>query len=162
MYFPSKHEAFTQCCFNVGPPSSTLAQHWNSIKWMPRNCSCYSSDVRIPSTKQVSRFYYMKWNWTPSIAWQTISLFAFQRKRVMTLRLFALKWDITKKMEYNQDKLCWWCMIWTQQTRDIEPLLVQCWFTVHDADPTLNQHWLNVSCLLGRMWCRVLTKYCMA
>ena len=24
---PSKHEAFTQCCFNVGPPSSTLAQH---------------------------------------------------------------------------------------------------------------------------------------
>ena len=23
----SKHEAFTQCCINVGPPSSTLAQH---------------------------------------------------------------------------------------------------------------------------------------
>ena len=32
---PSKQEAFTQCCFNVGPPSSTLAQHWNSIGWMP-------------------------------------------------------------------------------------------------------------------------------
>ena len=31
-------EAFTQCCFNVGPPSSTLAQHWNSIGWMPRVC----------------------------------------------------------------------------------------------------------------------------
>ena len=26
-YYRSKHEAFTQCCFNVGPPSSTLAQH---------------------------------------------------------------------------------------------------------------------------------------
>ena len=24
---PSQHEAFTQCCFNVGTPSSTLAQH---------------------------------------------------------------------------------------------------------------------------------------
>ena len=24
---PSKHEALTQCCFNVGPPSSTSAQH---------------------------------------------------------------------------------------------------------------------------------------
>ena len=37
----------------------------------------------------------------------------------------------------------------TQQTRDIEPLLVQCWSTVYDAGPTLNQQWLNVSCLLG-------------
>ena len=27
IYTPSKHEAFTQFCFNVGPPSSTLAQH---------------------------------------------------------------------------------------------------------------------------------------
>ena len=36
--YPSKHGAFTQCCFNVGPPSSTLAQHWNSIGWMPRVC----------------------------------------------------------------------------------------------------------------------------
>ena len=33
--FNSKHDASTQC-FNVGPPSSTLAQHWNSIGWMPR------------------------------------------------------------------------------------------------------------------------------
>ena len=32
---PSKHGEFTKCCFNVGPPSSTLAQHWNSIRWMP-------------------------------------------------------------------------------------------------------------------------------
>ena len=35
----SKHEAFTQCCFNVGPPSSTLAQHWNSIGLIP--CVCW-------------------------------------------------------------------------------------------------------------------------
>ena len=35
-----------------------------------------------------------------------------------------------------------------QQTRDIEPLLVQCWASVYDAGPTLNQQWLNVSCLL--------------
>ena len=31
-----KHGVFTQCCFNAGPPSSTLAQHWNSIGWMIR------------------------------------------------------------------------------------------------------------------------------
>ena len=36
-----------------------------------------------------------------------------------------------------------------QQTRHIEPLLVQCWSTVYDACPTLSQQWLNVSCSLG-------------
>ena len=34
------------------------------------------------------------------------------------------------------------------QTRAIEPLLVQCWSSVYDAGPTLNQQWLNGSCLL--------------
>ena len=38
----------------------------------------------------------------------------------------------------------------TLQTRDIEPLLVQCWSNVVDGGPTLNQQWLNVSCLLGK------------
>ena len=28
---PSKYETLTQCGFNVGPPSATLAQHWNHI-----------------------------------------------------------------------------------------------------------------------------------
>ena len=32
----SKHEALTQCCSNVGPPSSTSAQHYNNIGPMPR------------------------------------------------------------------------------------------------------------------------------
>ena len=41
-----------------------------------------------------------------------------------------------------------------QQTRYIEPLLVQCWSTVYDAGPTLNQQWLNVSCLLGHGLCK--------
>ena len=37
----------------------------------------------------------------------------------------------------------------SRKTRDIEPLLVQCWASVVDGEPTLNQQWLNVSCLLG-------------
>ena len=36
-----------------------------------------------------------------------------------------------------------------QQTPDIESKLVQCWATVFDAGPTLNQHRFNVWCLLG-------------
>ena len=37
----------------------------------------------------------------------------------------------------------------TQQTRDIDPMLDQCWSTVYDAGPTLIQHRVDVSCLLG-------------
>ena len=39
----------------------------------------------------------------------------------------------------------------SQLTRDIEPILAQCWVDVVDGGPTLNQHWFNVSCLLG-LW----------
>ena len=36
-----------------------------------------------------------------------------------------------------------------QQTRYVEPMLFYCWAGVADNGPTLKQHWLNVSCLLG-------------
>ena len=28
-------------------------------------------------------------------------------------------------------------------------MLVHCWSAVYDVGPTVNQHWVNVSCLLG-------------
>ena len=31
----SKHETSIQCCTNVGPPSTTLAQHWSNIGGRP-------------------------------------------------------------------------------------------------------------------------------
>ena len=34
-------------------------------------------------------------------------------------------------------------------TRGIKQLLVQCWASVFDGEPTLNQQWLNAWCLLG-------------
>ena len=34
-----------------------------------------------------------------------------------------------------------------QQTRDMEPILVQYWADVVDGGPTLNQHWFSVSCV---------------
>ena len=36
-----------------------------------------------------------------------------------------------------------------QQTRSVEPVLVLCWTSVADSGPELDQHWVNVSCLLG-------------
>ena len=35
---PSKHGAFNQCRFDVGPASTTLAQHQNNTGWSPRVC----------------------------------------------------------------------------------------------------------------------------
>ena len=37
-YIATKHRKITQCCFNGGPASKTLVQHWNSIGWMTRVC----------------------------------------------------------------------------------------------------------------------------
>ena len=34
-------------------------------------------------------------------------------------------------------------------SRYVDPMLVWCWAIVYDACPTLKQHWVNVSCLLG-------------
>ena len=37
----------------------------------------------------------------------------------------------------------------SQQTRDVDPMLVYCWPTICNAGPTVYRHWVNVSCLLG-------------
>ena len=37
----------------------------------------------------------------------------------------------------------------SQQTRDIHPMLFQCWLIVSDAGPTLKHHWVNAPCFLG-------------
>ena len=34
-------------------------------------------------------------------------------------------------------------------SQDSHTTMNQCWSTVYDAGPTLNKHWLNVSCLLA-------------
>ena len=39
-----------------------------------------------------------------------------------------------------------------QQTRYVEPMLVQCWAGIGDAGSTLSQHWLDISCLAVRTW----------
>ena len=41
---------------------------------------------------------------------------------------------------------------YTQQTRGNHPMLFQCWTSVEDGEPTLEQHWVNALCLLDRIW----------
>ena len=39
-------------------------------------------------------------------------------------------------------------------------MLFQCWPAVYDVGPTLNQHWFNVSCLLGLQNIDIAKLYC--
>ena len=45
--------------------------------------------------------------------------------------------------------LKWWAS--PQPTQYVGPMLIQCWSTVYDAGPTLDQHTANVLCLLGQL-----------
>ena len=38
----------------------------------------------------------------------------------------------------------------SQQTQDVEPILIYCWANVAHGGPILNQNWFNLLCLLGR------------
>ena len=56
---PSKHETLTQCWVNVGPPSSTLAQHVSWIiptichfhNYAPVRANDYYREIQLPDTK---------------------------------------------------------------------------------------------------------------
>ena len=41
----------------------------------------------------------------------------------------------------------------SQRTQDVESMFVWRWSSVVDGGPTLNQHWFNVLCLLGWVFC---------
>ena len=50
-----------------------------------------------------------------------------------------------------------WCeTLVNTPSKHVDPMLVQCWPTICDVGPTSNQHWFNVSCLLG---CVQLSKH---
>ena len=77
--------------------------------------------------------------------------------RSVLLRMLLQHWPITTYTWANRGCFCLdntpqkRRIILTQQIRDIVPMLGQCWSIVYDAGPTLNQHWDNVSCLLGSL-----------
>ena len=49
----------------------------------------------------------------------------------------------------------WVCsIVYFEQTRDIPPVLFQCWHTVFDTGPSLKQHWVIVPSFLTAALCR--------
>ena len=73
-------------------------------------------------------------------------------KRSLLLRaahsLVVVKMPQSLKIVISQGQvLAWYIIGLAQQTRDVHPMLFQCWPTVFDVGPTL-KHWVNIPCLL--------------
>ena len=52
----------------------------------------------------------------------------------------------------QQPLLEWPSIVWIWQLpRDIDPMMFWCWSAVSDVGQTSRQHWVSVSCLLGRL-----------
>ena len=47
--------------------------------------------------------------------------------------------------------------VWSQQTRHIETMIVQCWASVADGGTTLNHHCFNVPCLWDAIVCKTVS-----
>ena len=69
--------------------------------------------------------------------------------RPCTQPFIQLHWIDAKGTHCHWNGIPQTFMIQTQQIRDISTMLVYSWANVCDADPTINQHCANVSCLLG-------------
>ena len=60
--------------------------------------------------------------------------------------------DYSPEPEAQRDKISRAEYNLSRQTRDINLVLVQCWTSVADAEPTLFQHCIYISCLLGSLY----------
>ena len=115
-----KHGAFTLCCFNVGPPSSTLAQHWNSIGWMPRVC--------CDGYRELS--HYMHY------------VIICDKQRVNSPPPPPLSCGTVMSLRYRLRE--------SRPEVNLQEMLNQFWFNVgpalhSDRGPTLNRYWVNIS-----------------
>ena len=177
LVFANTNGAFTQCCFNVGTPSSTLAQHWNSIGRMPRVCKhkrgiqpklfqCWHTVFDAgPTLKQ-------HWMNAPCLQTQTghspkaVSMVAHRLRRWSNIETALGECPVFANTNGAFTQSCFnvgtpsstlvqhWNSIGRMRRvckhkRGIHPELFQCWHTVFEAGPTLKQHWVNSPCLLG-------------
>ena len=71
---------------------------------------------------------------------------------ILIQRLVSLCFHKNKKYIPFENRNCSKMYELPQQTRLIDPILDQCWTNVVDGGPTLVQHWIDVSCLLGPYW----------
>ena len=81
-----------------------------------------------------------------------------QRRRPPLHHLLSLLGSIATNTRQTLTQC--WGNVRSASTQDIDPMLGQRWTSVYNAGPTLPQHWINVSCLLGYEHINVYKYYC--
>ena len=98
-------------------------------------CSAVYSTVHY---KEPLKLFEIRVGHSPGFGFPAVAILPWLcRKRRKTIPANTIHWAIAGSMLVHRLRRCY-----------IEPLLVQCWSTVYDVGPTLNQQWLNISFLL--------------
>ena len=113
---PSKNETSIQCCTNVGPPSTTLGQHWYNVGSMSLDCWVLPGEHQIRSASICSSV------WLSLSIYTTLTqcITAQQREKVtpdvglMLARRLRRRaninptcWEHTQTYAYNVLYKCW-------------------------------------------------------
>ena len=104
------------------------------IRWYNQQCKGNKSQAVKSESKEnkyVCQSWRHDWRWT---TWWTIKT-CDQREVIKGLHFLCSALHLPSST--------------TQPTRDIDPVLLQCWASVCDAGPTFQQHRVNISRLLG-------------
>ena len=129
----------------------TLAQVRSWVKYLCRWC-------RHTVWKTLSHHFIdlsgLHWNVSVNNYWDNVSLLMghhnYYHLSIKELYMPLVKVAYTTLWYVDMQR--WPNLDYSQSARYTDPMLVQCWPTVFDAGPKLNQHSLSVSCLLGYRW----------
>ena len=146
-------------------PASTLVRRKQSRgKTRPRTTGRlpWRRIVHTGNPSPLATTGYYQWGpWQPvlSLWWASLCGIAWQRAGTKCrVKNRKQPFNCTQNGNRSRDshvvcskKVCVICNLShdTQQTQDVHPMLVKCWATICDADTTLFQHLVMVSCLLG-------------
>ena len=150
-FYPSKHEVLTQCWADVGPSSTTLAQHEPNIGPTPRvYCPDVFVVVMIWGTEQFKSYNLRLLNHQTDKNLNAICfLFLYKTLAILCTGLVRKKWNV-KSLWITYSAV----MAYKHNT------FTQYWHNVGPAAQTLSKHWVNISCLLGCMLSGFALRYC--
>ena len=165
--------------FNVGPPSTTVVQHQNSIAWA---CSQQTRDINpvvaqcwcnvYDTDPALCQHWVIVWSLpgyitcrdpTVGIGKPTEKLRRWPNVGSLYPTVYNISPTINQRFARVSFLLGGTCPV---KTRGIHPMLFQCWPTVCDIDPKVNQrlakyhvcntiHWNSVGLLLGQRWANI-------
>ena len=126
------------CWPTVYDAEPTLAQYWVTVWCLTPRCMWASVTIGAPTLTQL-------------LFKASCGYYSQHKVRLLT----TVEWILVSTGDAGPTFTRHWVgvglhyLTCTQQTRGVEPVLVLWWASVADGVSELDQHWVNVSCLLG-------------